>query len=59
MIDAYINRKWFYEENKGKTYSVVFGQCSDVMWAKLEVTKEFKNVASCSETFDSGGLNHF
>ena len=36
QIDDYRKRKATYQENKGKIYSVIIGQCTDNMIAKLK-----------------------
>ena len=41
QIDEYSKRKAIYQENKGKIYSVMIGQCTDAMIAKLKGDSNF------------------
>ena len=41
QIDEYRKRKETYQENKGKIYSVIIGQCTDAMIAKLKGDSNF------------------
>ena len=41
QIDKYRKRKATYQENKGKMYSVIIGQCTDAMIAKLKGDSNF------------------
>ena len=41
QIDEYRKRKATYQENKGKIHSVIIGQCTDAMIAKLNGDSNF------------------
>ena len=43
-IDEYMKRLNYYEENKTTLYSLIWGQCTDIMRAKLEALKIFKSI---------------
>jgi hypothetical protein len=44
-IDEYVKRKSVYNENMKSAYSVVWGQCSNAMRAKLESRDTHENIA--------------
>lgn len=43
-LECYVKRKVALSENLRKAYSLVWGQCSDVMREKLEALSEFKAI---------------
>lgn len=45
-IKEYMSRKRIYENNRTKVYTVVLGQCSEAMKAKLEGQSDWKDIHS-------------
>eukprot|EP00957_Ditylum_brightwellii_P045978 3487925-Ditylum_brightwellii.AAC.1 len=48
-IDLYLKRRDQYKENKTKMFSIIIGQCTDLMITKLESETLWKQVKSGSK----------
>jgi len=51
-VDTYVKRESIYEQNLETMYSVILGQCSDAMRAKLESQDEFERIADESDAVE-------
>ena len=56
QIDEYRKRKGTYQENKGKIYSVIIGQCTDAMIAKLRGDSNFDLIEHNSDMLGLLGM---
>ena len=56
QIDEYRKRKAIYQENKGKIYSVMIGQCTDAMIAKLKGDSNFDLIEHNSDMLGLLGM---
>lgn len=51
-LDSYFKRLNAYRQNKATMYSIVLGQCTDAMRAKLEGDKRFNNIKVKSDVIE-------
>ena len=56
QIDKYRKRKATYQENKVKIYSVIIGQCTDAMIAKLKGDPNFDLIEHNSDMLGLLGM---
>ena len=56
QIDEYRKRNSTYQENKGKIYSVIIGQCTDAMIAKLKGDSNFDLIEHNSDMLGLLGM---
>lgn len=49
-VDEYVKRTNYYNENKKTLYSLIWGQCTDIMRTKLEALKGFKSMSSAADS---------
>jgi hypothetical protein len=45
FVDEFVTRKTILQENRKKTYSLIWGQCLDVMQQKVEAYPGYSNIA--------------
>ena len=48
-VDEFIKRESIYEQNVQNIYSVILGQCTDAMRAKLESQQNYEQVSEDSD----------
>ena len=49
MVDEHVRRISYLEENIKSLYSLVWGQCSDVVRQKVEANKDFEGMADSGD----------
>jgi hypothetical protein len=55
-IDAYIKRKTMLEDNIQKAYSLVLGQCTDLLQSKLKQQTQWATIAQDQDAIELIGL---
>ena len=50
QVSSYMKRAALYKENKSKLYSMIWGQCSDMMKTKIKALKAYEELSKDSDS---------